>query len=62
MRSYRLCSEKLLKTGFNPKFSISDAIEEIIEGHRSGKLLDLPNHYNVNWMDKNIIKSLQSAA
>ena len=62
LRSYRLCSEKLLKTGFKPKFSINDAIEEIIEGYRSAKLLDLPNYYNVSWMDKNIIKSLQSAA
>mgnify|MGYP001390374540 CR=1 FL=1 len=62
LRSYRLSSEKLLGTGFKPKYGIDDAIEEIIHAYQSGKLLDLPNYYNVSWMDKNIIASLRRAA
>ena len=62
LRSYRLSSDKLLGTGFRPKYGIDDAIEEIIHAYQSGKLLDLPNYYNVSWMDKNIIASLRRAA
>lgn len=62
LRSYRLSSEKLLKTGFEPQYGIDDAIEEIIHSHACGKLLDLPNCYNVSWMDKNILVNSRSAA
>ncbi len=62
LRSYRLSSDKLLKTGFEPQYGIGDAIEEIIHSHEAGKLLDLPNYYNVSWMEKNIMTNLRSAA
>ena len=42
-RSYRQDSSKLLKLGFKEKYSVNDAIEEIIKNYRSKKLLDKPN-------------------
>ncbi|MCD8554287.1 SDR family oxidoreductase [Seleniivibrio sp.] len=51
-RSYRLNSDKLLKTGFKPKYSIAKAIEEIIEAYRSGKLKDAPDWYNIKTMKR----------
>ncbi len=49
-RSYRLNSDKILSLGFIPKYSIDDAIFEIIEKYRMGQLTDDPKHYNVNWL------------
>tara|TARA_A100001015_G_C15024624_1_gene729790 strand:- start:701 stop:1639 length:939 start_codon:yes stop_codon:yes gene_type:complete len=51
-RSYRQDSTKLLKLGFKRKYSVDDAIEEIIMNYRSGKLLDKKNFYTVKWMKK----------
>ena len=53
-RSYRLDSSKLLKTGFKPKKSVSDAIDEIIAAFRRGALRDEPHFHNLNWMSKMI--------
>ena len=51
-RSYRLNSDKLLNLGFTPKYKVVDAITEITNEYRSGKLFDNPIHYNVNWLKK----------
>jgi nucleoside-diphosphate-sugar epimerase len=51
-RSYRLNSEKLLAIGFSPKFKVADAIEEVIEAFRSGKLKDDERCYNIKAMKK----------
>tara|TARA_Y100000991_G_scaffold199596_1_gene171398 strand:- start:71 stop:1018 length:948 start_codon:yes stop_codon:yes gene_type:complete len=37
-RSYRQCSEKLLKYGFKPEKNVDSAISEIIETYRAGNL------------------------
>lgn len=49
-RSYRQNSDKLLATGFVPKFTISDAINEVYEKFQSGELVDSDQSYTVKWM------------
>ncbi len=49
-RSYRLNSDKLLKTGFKPKKTVQHAINEIVALYRSGQLNDEPNCYNLKTM------------
>ena len=49
-RSYRQDSTKLLKTGFQPKFNISDAIREIIKKYKAGDLKESEINYTVKWM------------
>jgi nucleoside-diphosphate-sugar epimerase len=49
-RSYRQNSDKLRATGFEPQFTISDAIDEVIEKYRSGELVDSDQCYTVKWM------------
>lgn len=51
-RSYRLNSDKLINTGFKPKYGVVDGIQEVIEVFRSGKLKDEDNCYNVRTMKK----------
>lgn len=51
-RSYRLNADKLLKTGFKPKFKVVDAIKEIIAAFRSGKLKDEDGCYNIRTMKR----------
>lgn len=55
-RSYRINSDKLIATGFKPKKTVNDAIREIIEMYRSGKLKDKDHHYNLRWMEQTILK------
>ena len=55
-RSYRINSDRLLATGFKPKKNVEDAINEIISAWKSGTLKDIPNHYNLKWMQEQIIK------
>ncbi len=52
-RSYHLNSDKLLRTGFNPKYNVEYAIKEIIDAYESGKLKDDDGCYNVRSMKKN---------
>ena len=54
-RSYRVCSDKLLGTGFQPKRSVKNAIEEIISAHRSAQLIDEPHFHNLRWMQEKLI-------
>ncbi len=49
-RSYRLDSSKLLETGFTPKYTVNDAIAQIMEAHKDGSLKDEPHFYNLGWM------------
>ncbi|MDD5079031.1 MAG: SDR family oxidoreductase [Candidatus Omnitrophica bacterium] len=51
-RSYKLCSKKLLATGFKPKYCVDDAIKEVAEHFKSGKLKDEDNCYNIRTMKK----------
>jgi nucleoside-diphosphate-sugar epimerase len=49
-RSYRQNSDKLLATGFEQKFSVADAINEVIEKYQTDQLVDEDNCYTVRWM------------
>jgi len=49
-RSYRQNSDKLLATGFSPKYGISDAIDEVVKKYKSGELIDSDQCYTVRWM------------
>ena len=51
-RSYRVDSDKLLKTGFKPHKCVSDAIEEIIASYKDGDIQDKEECYNLHWMQK----------
>jgi len=50
-RSYRLCSQKLLATGFESKHCVDDAIKEISEKFKFGKLKDEDSCYNIRTMN-----------
>ena len=49
-RSYRQDSTKLINTGFTPKYSVSDAIDEIIKCYKEGEIVDDDQCYTVKWM------------
>ena len=49
-RSYRLDSQKLLNAGFSPRYTVDNAIEEIVKKYNSRELIDDDVFYNVNWM------------
>ena len=55
-RSYRVNSDKLLKTGFRPRKNVRDAIMEIAEAYRSGRLKDEDRFYCLKWMQQKILK------
>jgi len=52
-RSYRLCSDKFLNTGFKPKKNVEFAIKEIIEAYSNGSLKNDERFHNLKWMQKN---------
>jgi nucleoside-diphosphate-sugar epimerase len=54
-RSYRMNSDKLLATGFKPKKTVDDAVREIIESFRAGKLKDEDHFHNLKWMEKTVL-------
>lgn len=49
-RSYRLCSDRLLATGFTPRKNVESAIGELADAYRRGRLKDEPAWHNVAWM------------
>jgi len=49
-RSYRLNADKLIGTGFKPKFKVVNAIQEIIEAFNAGRLKDEDGCYNIRTM------------
>ena len=51
-RTYRLNSDKLLKTGFRKNFSVDYAINEIIEVYNEKKIKNNDKFFTVKWMKK----------
>jgi nucleoside-diphosphate-sugar epimerase len=51
-RSYRLNSDRLLSTYFKPKYTIDDAIRELIRMYNTDKLKDKDQYYNIREMKK----------
>lgn len=51
-RSYRLNSDKLLATGFQPRFKVADAIREVVEAYKAGKVKNEENSYNIKAMKR----------
>jgi nucleoside-diphosphate-sugar epimerase len=49
-RSYRLSSQKLLDTGFIPRWGVENAICELTECHETGHLYETPLFYNIKAM------------
>ena len=49
-RSYRQNSDKLLATGFSPRFTVADAITELSEAYALGDLVDNEQSHTVKWM------------
>ena len=52
VRSYRLNSDKLLATGFQPKYTVEDAIDGMIQKFNEGKLKDETRWHNLLSMPK----------
>ena len=61
-RSYRVNSDKLLATGFKPKKTVSDAIDEICAAYRAGKLKDEDRFHNLKWMQQTLFAGATGAA
>ena len=57
-RSYRLDSSKLIATGFRPKKSTINAIEELKEKFVIGELDATSRNYNMRWMKEEVIPNL----
>lgn len=49
-RSYRLSSKKLLDTGFEPKYGVETAIDEVIELFENGQLENKDIYHNIKTM------------
>jgi nucleoside-diphosphate-sugar epimerase len=49
-RSYSVCSDRLLTTGFAPRRTVADAIADMVAAYRAGHLKDEPAWHNVKWM------------
>jgi nucleoside-diphosphate-sugar epimerase len=49
-RSYAICSDKLLATGFSPQRTVQMAVREMVAAYRDGRIKDDPIAYNVHWM------------
>jgi nucleoside-diphosphate-sugar epimerase len=58
-RSYAVCSDRLLATGFRPARTVGDAIGEMAEAYRNGQLTNEPVWHNVKWMkQQNIVPAM----
>ncbi|HLA90417.1 MAG TPA: SDR family oxidoreductase [Gemmatimonadaceae bacterium] len=55
-RSYRINSDRLLATGFRPKKTVNDAIQELSAKYRAGQLKDEDRFYNLKWMQREVLK------
>jgi nucleoside-diphosphate-sugar epimerase len=53
-RSYRVNSDKLLATGFRPKKTVENAIDEICTAYRDGQLQDQERFHTLKWMQKTV--------
>lgn len=54
-RSYRQCSDKLIETGFEQKFNIDNAIDEISDAFYSNNLVEDDSCYTVKWMKNKVL-------
>ena len=54
-RSYRQCSDKLIETGFEPKFDVNNAIDEISNAFYNKNLIDEESCYTVKWMKNKVL-------
>jgi nucleoside-diphosphate-sugar epimerase len=54
-RSYRQCSDKLIETGFEQKFNVDNAIDEISEAFYNKNLIDDDSCYTVKWMKNKVL-------
>ncbi len=52
IRSYRLDSSKIIKTGFKPKFKVIDAVLKIKKKFDENKLKIRENNFSVDWLKK----------
>ena len=50
----RLSSARLLATGFKPKKTVENAIQEIIALYQAGKLRDQDKFHNLRWMQNTV--------
>ena len=55
-RSYRVNSDRLLATGFQPKKTVDDAIREMVHKFRAGELKDEERFHNLKWMQREVLK------
>ena len=53
MRSYRQSSKKLINLGFKRLYSVSNAVDDLIEKFNEKKIKNNMSCYNVKWMKKN---------
>ena len=58
-RSYRVNSDKLLATGFLPKKTVENAIDEICTAYRAGHLRDEDRFHTLQWMQATVFKNTQ---
>ena len=54
-RSYRMNSNKLLKIGFKPKYTVREAILDMKNKFYKKELKDNPRFHSIKWL-KNILK------
>jgi len=54
-RSYRQCSDKLIETGFEQKFNIDNAIDEISNAFYNKILIDDDSCNTVKWMKEKVL-------
>jgi nucleoside-diphosphate-sugar epimerase len=57
-RSYSVCSDRLLATGFAPRRTVADAIREMVAAYRRGDLKNEPAWHNVKWMKAQSVLSV----
>ena len=55
-RCYRINSDKILATGFKPRKTVDDAVNEIIKKYKNNELKDEDRFYNLKWMEKTVLK------
>jgi nucleoside-diphosphate-sugar epimerase len=55
-RSYRVNSDKLLATGFRPRKTVENAIDEICRAYREGRLKDEERFHTLPWMQKTVFR------
>jgi nucleoside-diphosphate-sugar epimerase len=49
-RSYRMNSDKIVRTGFEPVKTVLDGVKEVVEHFENGDIEDSDRNYNIRWM------------